>query len=300
MLQSFLAVCLNLITVLCILKFKFLRSASNVLVASLAVCDMLRGSFVLVLPVIRDVALPRTNFIPMCFTILGFGSTLIIVQHTSFSFLAYERLVSLKATLGNDKKWRFSKAFLAVGVSWACGLLYCSMGLILRRSPSMDDICTPKNYSHPAVSYVGAGVFVITTFTTTSIYLVIANMYIKRNRQVNGDTVTARQIRRRKGEFKVAKMLGMVVGVFLMLYLPFVICLMLIKPESSAPLNLIYQLSLISFDVNFWINPIIYAWRSTDFRKAFWLVVRTCKRMRKTNNQVTSVFTVAQTGTSAE
>lgn len=286
MFQSLVAVAFNFITFLCIIRFKFLRSPGNVIVGSLAFCDMIRGFSVLVIPVTRDFFLPGASFIPMCFSSIAFSSVTILVQHSSFSLLAYERFVSLKAAVGKGKKWGFCESFFAVGLSWGLGLLYSAMALIFRRVSPEGDIhmCNTNGYIMNFVTYFGAGIISVTTCITSFFYLRIACMAC-------GSIRATSHIQRRQAELKVAKMLAFVVGIFFVLYHPFVAYTLLVKPDSSQTLNSLYYWCLTVLDVNFWINPIIYAWRSNDFRKAFSMLFKCC-RSQKTPTQVSSLFIV--------
>lgn len=68
----------------------------------------------------------------------------------------------------------------------------------------------------------------------------------------------------------------MILGSFTICWLPYVIVVCVQVISSQKPNIILYMVLLSVAKVNSGINPIIYAWKNRDFRKAFMRLIR-CK-----------------------
>ena len=87
---------------------------------------------------------------------------------------------------------------------------------------------------------------------------------------------------------RLTKMLALVVGLYVALYVPHVV---LVLVTDRGDLVGLVQAAVLISDINFWINPLIYAWKSKDFRKAFKKILGT--RFGKVTNGVSNTKTTA-------
>ena len=87
-----------------------------------------------------------------------------------------------------------------------------------------------------------------------------------------------------KVQMKVTKMLGMVLGIYLFTYILVIGVNPLLESDATdSGMNgetwkeHVRRVSLLIYYSNTWLNPLIYAWKAADFRKAF----RTILHMEK-------------------
>lgn len=77
----------------------------------------------------------------------------------------------------------------------------------------------------------------------------------------------------------------MILGSFTICWLPYVIVVCVQVISSQKPNIILYMVVLSVAKINSGINPVIYAWKNRDFRKAFMRLLR-CKNPNYRNNDV--------------
>ena len=265
--QGTAAMLFNLLTLICILKNKYLRTGPHLLIGSLTLNDFLHG-FSLVIPTIHK-SLCLTGFILEMITVA--------IQFMTYVLMASERRNSLLSLLKNKRKWSMTKTFTLVVTSWILGIGFIvTMILIAEIPPGVEcvdiDANIPKWFLNILVG------FTLLTSTVTLInYGSIGLMIRSSNHQVTSHMpLTMQQIQRRKSNICVAKMMAMVFGVFFLLYLPVLVTSPLVNLAIPSWFNEIYYSTLIIYQLNFWINPFIYAWRDKQFKKALKALLPKC------------------------
>ena len=119
--QAAAAILLNLLTLICILKFQYLRTGSYLLTASLAVCDFLHGLIVLIAYI---------NNASICLVIYAVEHILTLVQLTSFVLLASERRNSLYCLLKGKAKWTLKRLVILTITKWSFCIIWIVIGVL--------------------------------------------------------------------------------------------------------------------------------------------------------------------------
>jgi adenosine receptor A2b len=89
-----------------------------------------------------------------------------------------------------------------------------------------------------------------------------------------------------KKEVRAANTLAMIVGTFLILWLPGILSLFIMAITKNRDFHIdILELSTILVHLNSAIDPIIYAYRMRNIREALNQFFKCCKRSNKIHNQ---------------
>ena len=267
LLQGCLAVVGNSFTIISVARFQSLRTASNILIANLGLCDLMHGLVILIVFPIRTFIDAWEVRHPSCLLLVGLEVLLVFSQYTVFMLLGIERLMVLRSKLGMNATATMSMRTILVTLPtcWVVIIVYVVLMTIYTAEYAPGMTCStsyifPVIYRNVAIAY-----FSITTCVVGYVYIRIGIMVCGRCRQVAPSGLSTQA----RSDLSVARMLGMVVGLFFMLYLPFMVLGSIVKPDSPELIRFLYYVNILVYDLNFWINPIIYAWRNKDFRKAF-------------------------------
>ena len=283
-LQSSCAMVLNLVILICVVRYKYLRSSANLLVGGIALTDFLH-------------ALATAVFLPLHFwtsqwayrsaiCLIGMTSeaVTIMLELVSFAALAMERWNSLLAKLNRSKKWTSKQVFSVTLLLWTVICVWNIAVAILKDiQPTEGMPCVVDVYFPPYYLYVGISVFLLSSATIAYFYGHIACIACSSAQQVatTAPPTMAQQLIRY--DLNITKMMVKVVGVFFCLYSPSLIIAFTMTKRTPAWHRVLYYVGILIYDINFWINPIIYAWGNKNFQKAFedllppWLT-RFCKK----------------------
>ena len=267
--QAVAAILFNLLTLVCVLKFQYLRTGSYLLTASLAVCDFLHGLIVLVSCI---------NNASLCLVTYVIEHILILVQLSSFVLLAAERRNSLYCLLKSKAKWTLKRIVILTITKWSFCIIWIVIGVLTGHinhnvpCKGFDQFITPL--WHEGLNYALVIVLTVANFMW---YGSVGLMIKASNQQVTSHMpLTMMQQQRRKNNIRIASMMAMVFGMFFTLYCPISILSFVVDSSSPFWQVILYDFALIAFDINFWVNPLIYAWRDKKFKKALKTLMPTC------------------------
>ena len=143
----------------------------------------------------------------------------------------------------------------------------------------IDIPCTHINTFPRAFYYTSLVFCILCTLTIIGCYGSIAKIIRSSSQQVALNVPqTEQQRRQQQAAMRITKMMALVVGVFFVLYAPVTISYISMTESPSFPRYVIHQVTVSMPDVNFWINPAIYAWRNKQFRTAFLQLFAGCWR----------------------
>ncbi|XP_058470119.1 trace amine-associated receptor 4-like [Solea solea] len=260
----------NLLVIISIVYFKQLHTPTNFLMLSLAVADLLVGLLVLPFSVVLFVRSYWSGQGLLC-TIRG--SIDMILCNSSIlnlCFISVDRYYAVCHPLTYRVRINSRVVWIMILVSWTVSVL---IGVGLGLSPNQNQMrCTLFQKKSQRSSVMGAMfTFFIPALIMSSIYLKILMVAQKQARSIQKTTKSGSTVS--KVERKATKTLAIVMGVFLMSWTPFFLCLNL-NPVSNytIPLHVLQAFKLLGWS-NSMLNPCVYAFFYSWFRSAFRMIV---------------------------
>ncbi|XP_069041689.1 trace amine-associated receptor 4-like [Lepisosteus oculatus] len=289
----------NLVVIISISHFKQLHSPNNFLVLSLATIDFLLGLIVLPFSMVRMVETCWYLGSFFCRLHTSFDMLLSFASIFHLCFIAIDRYYAVCEPLhyANKISIRVSCVFIIIG--WILPALY-TFGILYTKSndQGLEDVVAILSCEGGCLlvfnklwALLDSAVFFAPCFAMIGIYAHIFSVarnqarmiQIMENRifSVDGSKKKTQQNR----EHKAAKTLGIVMGVFIVCWVPFFIDTMI-----DAYLN--FATPLFVFDGLIWLgyvnstfNPLIYAFFYPWFREALKLIV-TCKIFHRNSSRI--------------
>ncbi len=278
-LQGFLGMLGNLVTIFAVFHFEFLwENSTSRMVAALAVADFFAG----VNPFFGTVGRHFISSISvrnsMCYVanvtrlLAGYGNVYCTLLCTIDRYifitrpLRYISIVTLK------------RASWAIIVTW---LLIClQIALMLGLGPGIDGefkCLLTKAIGKVAFYETLAQLLLITFCIIVPIYVVIA--YTSWKASQNEPHITnypreAQPIQKAKlRERRMAKTIGFVLGTYLACYIPYLLYDTLMRIFYTAPfpfeILLIKKVLVLVYQMQALLNPFLYGWKNTQFRRAY-------------------------------
>ncbi|XP_043913588.1 trace amine-associated receptor 4-like [Protopterus annectens] len=275
-----ITVCGNLAVIISISHFKQLHCPNNVLVCSLAVVDFLVGFIIMPYSMVRTIESCWYFGDRFCKIHSSFDVMFCTSSIFHLCFIAVDRHYAVCDPLHYYSKITFTAVALFVAVSWAIPSLL-AFGIVL------SGICLTGIADYmTSISCVGLCVlvldklwtvlsvfvaFIIPTIVMVCIYIKIFIVAKRHVRVINNMVESIKSSKLQissKNERKAAKTLSIVMGAFILCWLPYFVAM------SFDPF-LNYATPVVLFDVFMWLaysnsgfNPIIYGFFYPWFQKA--------------------------------
>uniref|UniRef100_H3CFY3 Trace amine-associated receptor 1 n=2 Tax=Tetraodon nigroviridis TaxID=99883 RepID=H3CFY3_TETNG len=275
-------VCGNLLVTVSIIYFKQLHTPTNYLLASLAVSDFLLGFLVMLPDMIQLVETCWYFGDILCKVHLSFAVMLCTTSIINLSLISIDRYNAVIHPLLYRRKMSGHVVLLMIFFSWSVSGVV-GFGMIFFR---LNILGIEDFYNFVACE--GRCVFLQSGMSSTlssvlSFYIpgiIMINLYLKiffvAKRQFlsihNTTCMTSAQISNNK-QAKATKTLVVIMGVFLLCWAPFFLCNIIDPFISYSTPAALFKTILWGGLFNSTLNPIIYAFFYTWFRKAFHLFV---------------------------
>ncbi|XP_036385892.1 alpha-1A adrenergic receptor-like [Megalops cyprinoides] len=308
----------NLLVILSVACHRHLRTVTHYFIANLAVADLLLSLAVLPFSATFEI-LGRWVFgRPLCSAWAALDVLCCTASIMSLCVISVDRCIGVSYPLRYPAIVTKQRGQVALGALWAASLTISAGPLFGWKEPAPEDDTVCRITEEPGYALFSAlGSFYVPLAVILAMY---CRVYVVARRESRGlreghktdrsdpEGVTLRIHRghsagagedgdeealRRRAHFslrllklsrekKAAKTLGIVVGCFVLCWLPF----FLVLPIGSIFPS--YRPSDTVFKITFWlgyfnscINPIIYPCSSQEFKKAFQNVLRACCLRRK-------------------
>ncbi|CAF93538.1 unnamed protein product, partial [Tetraodon nigroviridis] len=274
-------VCGNLLVTVSIIYFKQLHTPTNYLLVSLAVSDFLLGFFVMLPSMIQLVETCWYFGDILCKVHLSFAVMLCTASIINLSTISIDRYNAVIHPLLYRRKMSGNVVFLMIFFSWSVSGVV-GFGMIFLRL----NILGIEDFYNNFVACEGRCVLLQSGLSSTvssvlSFYIpgiIMISLYLKiffvAKRQFlsiqNTSSMTSARDSNKK-QAKATKTLVVIMGAFLLCWAPFFLC-NIIDPyiSYSTPAALIETFLWVGY-INSTLNPLIYAFFYTWFRKAFCL-----------------------------
>ncbi|KAK2846258.1 hypothetical protein Q7C36_011112 [Tachysurus vachellii] len=282
-----LTVCGNLLVIISVLHFKQLHTPTNMLLLSLAVSDFLVGALVMPSMLIwtiescwifgRDFCI---SFLDFCITFLLIGGIIMTISIYNVALIAVDRYLALSNPFLYISSVSKRTMCIVVYSNWCVCIMYTTSFYYFNGSFENSVMCPGEclfvvNDVWTVIDLIYSFIFPLSVIIIlyTQVF-VIAKKHATAIRDLNNHTrpktqkITSHSM---KSERKAAKVLGILVSVFLVCLLPYYIYSLLgnvIELQSETLLTF-----LVVVHLNSTINPVIYAQFYPWFRRCVKLII---------------------------
>ena len=268
---SILAIGGNGLTIFAIVKFSFLQSSTNYLLASLAVADLISG---LLTPgvILHHMLVNRPSFVPVCLVEKTFSAISIRGNILCTFWITIDRFFYIAYPLRYPLWMTDIKAFILIGFTWGYILVETSLMMYFTGNVEIGGICKVATI-FPYRIYHGYFFpqMLICFLVMILCYIGIGMITYKHNRAIAAlhqpfETLENSIFQKQK---KIAKMFCIVLVTYFLSYVPQYGLSVLIQKKATVLSLGMEKITTVIFYANSFLNPFIYAWKSKDFKKAF-------------------------------
>ncbi|XP_040005063.1 trace amine-associated receptor 13c-like [Xiphias gladius] len=276
---ALLTVVLNLLVIISISHFRQLFTTTNLLLLSLAFADFLVG----LLQMPAEILLFRGCWILgdfICAVNYFLGFLIVSVSVGNMVLISVDRYVAICEPMSYTTKVTVKRVQLCICLCWIFSAVHSSW--ILRdflKQPHRNNSCYGECVV--VVSFVEGAVDLVVTFlgpilVITLLYLRVLVVAVSQARAMRAHVAAvtlqrSKAVKAKKSEMKAARTLGVVVVVFLLCFCPYYWFAVAAKNNSVGSSSAAIELWLVYF--NSCLNPVIYVFFYTWFRKSIKLIV---------------------------
>ncbi|XP_030576688.1 trace amine-associated receptor 1-like [Archocentrus centrarchus] len=269
-LLTVITVCGNLLVIIAVIYFKQLHTPTNSLIVSLAVADLLVGF--IVFPLTKEFSITSCLYYDNLFCKVrgSFDVSLCTASILNLCCISIDRYYAVCKPLTYKVKINDYIVNMMVLVSWAVSALIGISFLIVGMK---KEKCTSNCLTDAIVRNIMGLIFsfYLPVIIMLCIYLKILLVAQRQARSIQNTTKCGTAVS--KKEKKATKTLAIVMGLFLMCWLPFFLCTTVLSfSHVFMPLPLIEFLNWIAL-LNSMLNPFIYAFFYSWFRSALRLIL---------------------------
>ncbi|KAK2846252.1 hypothetical protein Q7C36_011106 [Tachysurus vachellii] len=276
----------NLLVIITISHFKQLHSPTNFIILSLAYVDFMMGFLVMPFSMVRWVEGCWFLGDLFCQIHSSLDMILSIASILHLCLVSVDRYMAITDPLCYKMKVTNGNALVCIAVVWIFSCMY-SFGIVLSKiniaglDEQMLNMCSGNcvlTFNQEWGIIAPLLNFYIPGAIMTCLYLKIFHVARKQVRLISDRTVAHKSGEKKKQvseqrERKAAKTLGIVMGVFLLCWLPFFLATV-IDPflNFSTPLDVFDMLDWFGYS-NSMFNPLIYGFFYPCFKKAFKIII---------------------------
>ena len=265
MLLGFWIVISNLVTLIVIQRYSWMKTTPNAFIWSLSLSDLLVGTFMVFWSVS---SFPGIKCIPVYWHILSeLIACLITVSNLHIIAIAIERFIGVMKPLHYDKYMSKIRSCIFMTFLWIYPVSGLVPSLSLKITQKDNITCSESsvNVITSASNFAGYVILGILLAVLYSRIVKVARDHVTRmNEQQHGDGKV-------QTEVKAAKVMLIVILAYFTAWTPKYILNILsnIYPIHVFTYHIIYQLFISTGMANSGINFLVYAWKSKEFRKAY-------------------------------
>nr|XP_046229241.1 trace amine-associated receptor 1-like [Scatophagus argus] len=272
---SVLIMCGNLLLITSIVYFKQLHTPTNYLILSLAVADLLVGVFILPFSTILSVSSCFYLQDVLCKLRGSFDIFLCTSSILNLCFISVDRYYAVCQPLRYKAKINVRVIMIMILVSWTVpalnGISVTVLGVNQKQYNGRCVLFQNTNSAIPGTVFA----FYLPALIMFTIYLKIFMVAQRQARSIQNRTCqgTKSGATVSKMERKATKTLAIVMGIFLICWTPFFLCITFNPLSNGAiPLPLIEMFKWLGWS-NSMLNPFVYAFFYSWFRLALRMIL---------------------------
>ena len=269
---SFLAIFGNLLTIIAVFRYESLHSNTSYLICNLAIADLIGGSLS---PLVfaHQMLADKLVFIPICLVEKYLSILSGSMNVYSVLGIAVDRYIFIAHPLHYTLLVTSKRTFMAVCLTWFITVVEMAVAFAVGQHLEMGMTCKFSVFLSRMVynNLMMPQLFTV-AIVTVGFYIAIARIAHKQGKAIAAlnqpyDTYAATANRQQK---RIAKMMITVLGTYFGCWIPQSIASVLLNTYPSSMFFVVLEkITELMFWINTWANPIIYAWKSKDFRTAF-------------------------------
>ncbi|XP_031416052.1 5-hydroxytryptamine receptor 4 isoform X1 [Clupea harengus] len=280
----------NFLVVLAIAYFKQLQSPTNCFVMSLAVADFLVGLVVMPYSMVRTVEGCWHFSATFCQLHSSLDVMLCTASIFHLSCIAFDRYYAVCNPLVYSFKMSRARVALLIVVCWAVPLLISFGPILLGLHKAGVAIPLPENMCVFLVNRIYAVMASMVAFYLPMAIMLVAYWKIYKAAKRQAMQISAMESQMAAGvgkdsskkqrhrnslrrERKAAKTLGIIMGVFLLFWLPFFTVNIVDPFIDYSTAGVVWDVFLWLGYVNSSLNPFLYGLFNRSFRRAFFLIM---------------------------
>ncbi|XP_066569580.1 trace amine-associated receptor 13c-like [Amia ocellicauda] len=277
----------NMVVIISIAHFKQLHTPTNMLVLSLAVADFLLGISVMPFSMIRSVETCWYFGDMFCLLHSSFDMFLTSVSIFHLILISVDRYQAVCNPLHYVSKVTIPTVWLMIAVSWGLAALY-TYGLLYSRAnvEGLDEYVSSIYCLGSCIllfnAFWGALDPLIAFFLPCSIMVgLYTKIFLAARKQVRKIAITDQiyfsetnqERRSQNSERKAAKTLGIVVGIFILCWMPLFVNSIIDPYTNFSTPEILFEVFLWLGYFNSTLNPLIYAFFYPWFQKSLQLII---------------------------
>ncbi|XP_059212931.1 trace amine-associated receptor 1-like [Centropristis striata] len=270
---SVLIMCGNLLVIISIIYFKQLHTPTNYLILSLAVADLLVG--VVVLPFSTILVVTSCWYLKdlLCKIRGSFDAFLSVSSILNLCSISIDRYYAVCQPLNYRTKMNVHVIVVMILLSWTVsplGVVISKWGL----KPEESNRCVLFQQARTAIFGIFF-YFYLPAIIMSSIYLKVFIVARRQARSIQNTTCQCKKSKAAvsKSERKATKTLAVVMGVFLICWSPFLLCITFYPLSNyTIPVPLIETFKWLGWS-NSMLNPFVYGFFYRWFRLSFRMII---------------------------
>ncbi len=266
----------NSLTIYAISKYDYLKTISNIFIIHLAISDILYFPGAIFYAIVNyDMGMSENQLTICCqmYNVLYVAS----IYGNSFGIIiiGYERCFYIARPLKYDIYMTENRAKFVLAILWCFILFICLMysyGLQLANGHCIVEI-PPRRHEQMYICISQVVIYINLVFP----YIIIFCVAYKKSTGTIYPSDPSRTVS--SNALNIIKMAACVLGIYIICTLPVGLVITLVA-VGLVHWEEFYHYSTVLraiSSINCWVNPLIYCWRSSEFRKAFLSILRKCQ-----------------------
>ena len=202
--------------------------------------------------------------------------------------IALERFIYITFPLQYDTLLTRGRVVAMLVTSWMAAVCFSVLGVVFSNVEiHRGETCEVRNVYSQTQTTIGFIPCVVAVLIIVAVlYVRIGQIAYRASRDINrvgalgGESTNQNgaqnnQNNQSKSQMRITSVLSLVIGVFVVTYIPSMIVLSLAaRLPASYSMGWILAVAIVVWNINTFSNPIIYAWKNRDFKKAFYILLR--------------------------